>query len=198
MGWIEVVPPSNADKWLKRMKEVGVYVDAQIAAWLLSIGSKYFYNFDADKEQYGYCTPRSIVKTSNLIKDIKDIKFKANIVSAMMGNDAGMDFRAFAELTESIDINGIVDNVKNIHEYEDNPGKMYAIFVEMGERYYRKQIKMQVIIDLLAESSKPEYGSFLLGNILDSIGYQKILTEIISSKNHEKVVSKYTNLLKEE
>ena len=196
VSWFEVVP-CNEEKWLEIMDDIDP-IDPRVAAWLLSIGSKYYRNFDPKAEQYGYGTMRSLHKASNLIKGITDESLLRKLMGGRVGDDAGQDFLAFTKLTQKVDINALLKNPAAISEYEDNIGLLYSICVTLVDKFIDTPSTNENIIDILDIMKRKENGVFILKNIKNKLGRANFMTRLSKCSNIKKVATKYHQLLRGE
>jgi hypothetical protein len=195
-SWFEVVP-SKLEKWLEIMEDIDP-IDPRIAAWLLSIGSKYYRNFDPKAEQYGYGTMRSLHKASNLIKGVTNENLLRKLVGGRVGDDAGQDFLAFTKLTQKVDINALLKNPASISEYEDNIGLLYSISVTLVDKFVDTQSTNEAVIDILDVMKRKENGVFILKNVKNKLGRANFMTRLSKCSNIKKVATKYHQLLRGE
>lgn len=195
VGWFEVSKPSVND-WLDKMDEIGKPINPRIAAWMLSIGAKYYDNFDPKAEQYAYGTARSVHMASELIEGQTDYKVIQKLVGSFVGEDAGVEFVEFLKLTETVDINRLLKEPTTIHEYEGNLGLLYSISITLIDKFIDNSSTNEPILDILMETKRKEHGMFVLRGILTKLGRAKYLDRLTKCKNAKGILTKYYQLLK--
>lgn len=194
VGWFEASKP-NVEDWLELMDSIGQPIEPTMAAFLLSIGAKYFDNFDPKAEQYAFGTARSITKASKIIKGVTDNKVIKNLVGSLIGEDAGIDYIEFMKLTEKVDINGLLANPMEIHKYEDDLGVLYSVMLNLVDKFCDDTKHSDTILAILGETKRKEIGAFALKNIINKMGSNKAIERINKSKNGREVILKYHKLL---
>ena len=195
VGWFEAsrMPVEN---WLELLDEIGKPLNPRMAAWMLSIGSKYYDNFDPKAEQFAYGTPRSIEAASELIEGESDYPLIAKLVGSEIGESAGVEFVEFLKLTETVDINKLLKEPKSIHEYENNLGLLYSISITLIDKFVDNASTNEPILDILMETKRKEHGMFVLKGILNKLGRARYLDRLTKCKNSKGIITKYYQLLK--
>jgi hypothetical protein len=197
VAWFEVSRP-NMEKWLELMEEIGEPIEPGMQAWLLSIGSKHFDNFDPKAEQYAYGSIRSLTLASNAIAGLgtseDDYALKRQLVGGFIGAGAGDEFVDFLKLTEQIDINKLLSNPETISKYEDNLGLLYSIAVTMIDRAVESQANTEKVLDVLQHLRKNEHGLFTIKGIINRLGRVAALDRMTKCKNMGIVFAKYKAL----
>jgi len=193
--WYEVSKPSVTD-WLDKMDEIGQPINPRMAAWMLSIGAKYYDNFDPRAEQYAYGTTRSVHKASEIIEDQTDYKMIQKLVGGAIGEDAGIEFVAFLKLTETVDINALLKDPKQIHTYEDNLGLLYSISITLIDKFVDTIGSNEPILDIIMETKRKEHGMFILRGTMNKLGKSKFIERLTKCKNAKDITNKYYQLLR--
>jgi hypothetical protein len=199
IGWYEVNRPKVED-WLELMRDIGKPINQRMEGWILSIGAKYFDNFDPKAEQYAFGTTRSIEMASQMMADIdlshpENYHMLKNLVGGLIGADAGSDMVAFLKLTEKVDIKGLFDKPKEIHKYEDRMDMMYSIGVALIEKVSEEPKLCEKWLDILGETNRMEHGVFMLKSVMNRWGGSKTLERINKCANAKTVTQKYAKLL---
>lgn len=195
IGWMEVTRP-KIESWLDKMEEIGKPINPTIAAWMLSIGSKYFDNFDPKAEQYAYGTTRSVTMASELIEDEKDYEIISKLAGSFIGADAGQDLVEFMKLTEKVDINELLQDATQIHKYETDMGMLYSISVTLIDKCNDNPKILDNVLAIISETKKKEHGVFIIKGLMTRWGKAKTLERIMKTKNYKDVMEKYYLLLK--
>jgi hypothetical protein len=136
------------------MEDIGQPINPVMAAWMLSIGNKYFDNLGAAAEQYAYGSPRSITKASKMIEGVNDNKMIAKLVGSFIGNAAGQELVSFLELTKQVDINALLKTPADIHQYEQNPGLLYSVSLSLIDRCVETPALTENVLAILLETKK--------------------------------------------
>ena len=194
IGWFEVSRPKVED-WLDKMEELGKPINPTIAAWMLSIGSKYFDNFDPKAEQYAFGTTRSVTMTSEMIEGITDHNVIKKIAGSFLGADAGTDLVMFMKLTEKVDIAELLAKPSMIHKYEDDLGVLYSISLNLIDKFVDDSKHTSSVLQILNEMKRIEIGFFMLKGILNKMGGNKALDRITKDKNGKEVMLKYHKII---
>lgn len=194
VGWFEVSRPKIED-WLELMESIGQPINPTIAAWMLSIGSKYFDNFDPKAEQYAFGTTRSVTKASKMLEGITDHKIMEKVVGSLIGADAGQDLVMFMKLTEKVDMTGLLQNPTAIHKYEDDLGVLYSIALNLVDKFADDSKYADNVMAILGETNRKEIGAYALKSILSKMGSNKALERITKCKNGKEVMLKYHKLI---
>lgn len=195
--WYEVSKPSVGD-WLDKMEEIGRPINPRMAAWMLSVGAKFYDNFDPRAEQYAYGTTRSVHQASEIIDGISDYKMIQKLVGGAIGEDAGMEFVSFLKLTETVDVNALLKDPKEIHKYEDNLGLLYSISITLIDKFVDTIGSNEAILDVIMETKRKEHGMFILKGTMNKLGKAKFIERLTKCKNAKNITNKYYQLLKGE
>lgn len=194
VGWFEVSRP-KVEEWLDKMEEIGKPINPTIAAWMLSIGSKYFDNFDPKAEQYAFGTTRSVTMASEMIEGVTDYNIIKKLAGSFMGADAGTDLVMFMKLTEKVDINKLLTDPKSIHNYEDDLGILYSVSLNLIDKFVEEPKHTDSVLAILHEMKRIELGFFMLKGILNKMGGNKALDRISKSKNGKDVMLRYHKII---
>lgn len=199
VGWLEV-SRAKVEDWLELMDDIGQPIDPVIAAWMLSIGSKFFDNFDPKAEQYAFGTTRSVTKASKILAQAKkdgitDMKVLEKLIGAFIGADAGQELIMFMKLTEKVDMTNLLQQPIKIHAYEDDLGVTYSIALNLVDKFCEDSKYADNIMAIFGETNRKEIGAFALKSILNKLGANKALERITKCKNGKEVMMKYHKII---
>ena len=202
LQWYEVQSPST-EQLISKMQSIGKPLHPKLVGWVSSVGSRYVNNFDPKSEQYAYATPRSLEAGSDMLtvidKEVVGPKLDAyaQVLGAAMGENAGLDFRAFLKLSENVDIDKLLDNPATIKRYAadgSDPGLLYSICVNLAERACDEKQVVKVFKVMEALDQK-EFGVFIINSMLRQVGNVNAV-KLLNKPELAALISKYHELVR--
>lgn len=153
------------------------------------------YQFKPDSKEVAFLTPRSAEIWSNMIKGIKNDDSKLKVYSGTsVGEGLAVEFCAFTELEQKIDIEKILTNV-NTAPLPTNIDMKYALISSVIEYFKNKSSSKKVLSNIMKLSLRQElgveFGSMMLTLIKNSLKTPIIMLEVPEWKDVTKVYNRF-------
>jgi MoxR-like ATPase len=162
-------------------------IDSSILAFL-EFKPQYLYNFEKNKSDKSFATPRSWEFCNRLIKNSKlSEEEKQILISSAVGEGIGIEFTSFLRLKTKINLNDILNNPEIVEEITELDLK-YSLLSVITERY-REDSKILEKCFKICEYLDAEF-SILLLRYLSAVNQREFRNSCLKSKLFKDSISK--------